>query len=96
MTDSARRIGAPEWLILADAGIFIFTLALSAVFQADIRWMHFFPAWIYLAAVDCISSWSGCRTGKLSKGGPDLRGSRLAGQLSGGGRMYPGLFATAE
>jgi len=46
----ASRFGAPEWLILIGAGIFIFILALSAAFQADIRWLHFFQAWMYLSA----------------------------------------------
>jgi hypothetical protein len=45
------KTGAPEWLILTGAGLFIFILALSAVFQADIRWLHFFQAWMYIAAV---------------------------------------------
>jgi len=41
----------PEWLIVTGAGLFIFVLALSAVWEADIRWLHFFQAWMYLAAM---------------------------------------------
>ena len=41
----------PEWLILGGASVFIFVLALSAVFQADIRWLHFFQAWMYAATI---------------------------------------------
>lgn len=44
------RIGAPEWLILAGAVAFILVLWLSAYWEADIRWLHFFQAWMYLAA----------------------------------------------
>ena len=50
MTHRAGRFGAPECLILVGAGIFVFILALSALFQADIRWLHFFQAWMYVAA----------------------------------------------
>ena len=41
----------PEWLIVIGCCIFIFVLALSAVWEADIRWLHFFQAWIYLATM---------------------------------------------
>ena len=42
---------APEWFILIGASVFIFVLALSAVFEADIRWLHFFQAWMYIATI---------------------------------------------
>lgn len=45
------RLGLPEWLILVGASVFILVLALSAAFEADIRWLHFFQAWMYLAAI---------------------------------------------
>lgn len=46
-----RRIGGPESLILAGSVVFVFILWLSAYFQADIRWLHFFQAWMYVATV---------------------------------------------
>ena len=51
MQGTTRRVGFPEWLILIGAGTFIFVLALSAVWEADIRWLHFFQAWIYIATI---------------------------------------------
>lgn len=42
---------APEWLIAIGSAVFIFVLALSAVWEADIRWLHFFQAWMYIAAI---------------------------------------------
>jgi hypothetical protein len=41
----------PEWLIIIGSGVFIAVLWLSAYYEADIRWLHFFQAWMYLAAV---------------------------------------------
>jgi len=41
----------PEWLIVTGSYLFIFVLALSAVWEADIRWLHFFQAWMYLATM---------------------------------------------
>jgi hypothetical protein len=41
----------PEWVILTGGCIFIFVLALSAYWEADIRWLHFFQSWMYLAAM---------------------------------------------
>lgn len=48
---SKWHLGAPEWLILIGATAFIFVLALSAAFEADIRWLHFFQAWMYLITI---------------------------------------------
>ena len=45
------RLGAPEWLILVGASLFIAVLALSAFWEADIRWLHFFQAWMYAATI---------------------------------------------
>lgn len=44
-------MAAPELTILAGSCLFIFILWLSACFQRDIRWLHFFQAWMYLAAI---------------------------------------------
>ena len=46
-----RNWGAPEWLIVVGASIFIVVLAVSAYFEADIRWLHFFQAWMYIATI---------------------------------------------
>jgi len=51
MKSRSRRAGAPEWLILTGGCLFIFVLWLSAYFESDIRWLHFFQAWMYLAAI---------------------------------------------
>lgn len=51
MKSPARRLGIPEWLILIGACLFIFVLWLSAYFEADIRWLHFFQSWMYVATV---------------------------------------------
>ena len=51
MKPNTRWIGAPEWLILIGATVFIIVLAVSAIFEADIRWLHFFQAWMYVATV---------------------------------------------
>ena len=51
MTNTRSRIGAPEWLILIGAVVFVVILVISAVFEADIRWLHFFQAWMYIATI---------------------------------------------
>ena len=40
-----------EWLILVGSCLFIFVLWLSAYLEPDIRWLHFFQAWMYIAAI---------------------------------------------
>ena len=42
---------ASNWLIVMGAGFFILVLAISAAWEADIRWLHFFQAWMYLATI---------------------------------------------
>ncbi|HEY6945900.1 MAG TPA: hypothetical protein VI431_12225, partial [Candidatus Acidoferrum sp.] len=42
---------APEWLICIGAGIFILILGVSAFWEPDIRWLHFFQAWMYIATI---------------------------------------------
>lgn len=51
METTARKPGVPEWLIVIGCCGFILVLAISAVWQADIRWLHFFQAWMYLATI---------------------------------------------
>ena len=48
---ATRRLDLPETLILLGSCLFIFVLWLSAYFEADIRWLHFFQAWMYVAAI---------------------------------------------
>ena len=38
-------------MILIGAVVFILVLAVSAFFQADIRWLHFFQAWLYVITI---------------------------------------------
>ncbi len=42
---------APEWFILVGGCFFILVLAVSAFWEADIRWLHFFQAWMYVATI---------------------------------------------
>lgn len=51
MEKSGWRLGAPEWLILVGGSGFIVVLFVSAYFEADIRWLHFFQAWMYVATI---------------------------------------------
>src|SRR5262252_6040214 len=51
MRQPTRSLGAPEWLVLVGATAFIVVLAVSAVFDASIRWLHFFQSWMYVATI---------------------------------------------
>lgn len=51
MRTENTRLGIPEWLIVIGASIFILILGISAFWEADIRWLHFFQAWMYLATM---------------------------------------------
>ena len=51
MKTATRRFGTPEVLIVTGSCIFIFVLWLAAYYEADIRWLHFFQAWMYIAAI---------------------------------------------
>jgi hypothetical protein len=42
---------SPRWLILVGASFFILVLAVSAYWEADIRWLHFFQAWMYITTI---------------------------------------------
>jgi hypothetical protein len=42
---------ASNWLIITGGSAFIFVLALSAYWESDIRWLHFFQAWMYIATI---------------------------------------------
>ena len=45
------RISYLEWLIIGSCALFVFILALSAVYDRSIRVLHFFQAIIYVAIV---------------------------------------------
>ena len=49
MQTTRRRV--PEFLIIIGSAVFVAVLWLSAYYEADIRWLHFFQAWMYVAAV---------------------------------------------
>jgi hypothetical protein len=51
MRISAHSWGSPELVIVVGASMFIFVLAFSAYFEPSIRWLHFFQAWMYVAAI---------------------------------------------
>jgi len=51
MNSFAPEPKAAHWLILVGGCIFILMLAVSAYWEADIRWLHFFQAWMYVAAI---------------------------------------------
>ena len=44
-----RRLGLSEWLIIGSSAVFVVVLAVSAWWESDIRWLHFFQAWMYVA-----------------------------------------------
>jgi len=46
-----RASRAPERLYVTGAAIFILMLAVSAWWERDLRWLHFFQAWMYLATI---------------------------------------------
>jgi hypothetical protein len=51
MNGVRKQMDLPRLLIVVGGCIFIFILWLSAYFERDIRWLHFFQAWMYLAAI---------------------------------------------
>jgi len=42
---------ASEWLIVVGGCVFISMLGLSAYWEPNIRWLHFFQAWMYVATI---------------------------------------------
>ncbi len=51
MQNLKRRWDGPFWLIVTGGIVFMLMLAASAVMEADLRWLHFFQAWMYLAPI---------------------------------------------
>jgi hypothetical protein len=81
MRNPKPQFGAPEWLVLIGGSLFIVVLAVSAIFEADIRWLHFFQAWMYIAAIAL-----SCRAS---------RWGYLIGFSAAGLWDYANIFATA-
>ena len=46
-----RQSLAPERILVIGAVLFTLVLIVSAMFEADIRWLHFLQAWMYVATV---------------------------------------------
>jgi hypothetical protein len=51
MNDIAAESKNPFWLIMIGACIFTLMLAVSAYWEADIGWLHFFQAWMYIGTI---------------------------------------------
>jgi len=51
MARTAPRFKSSEWLILIGSSVFILLLGVSAFWESSIRWLHFFQAWMYIAAI---------------------------------------------
>ena len=56
-----RWKGVANWIATTGAIAFIIVLFLSAYWEADIRWLHFFQSWMYLVAIALI--WKGSKWG---------------------------------
>jgi len=48
---ATKTFAAPEWLVTIGAAVFIAVLYFSAAWEADIRWLHFFQSWMYMATI---------------------------------------------
>ena len=80
MGDTERRDNWIQGLIVASCAVFVFVLALSAIFDPSIRVLHVFQAGIYVAVVVLArkhSAWGygvGCLTAAYwnytNRGGP--------------------------
>jgi hypothetical protein len=51
MQTENTRLKTPEWFIVVGGSFFILVLGVSAFWEADIRWLHFFQAWMYIATI---------------------------------------------
>jgi hypothetical protein len=80
MERGSHQIGYPEWLILSGGSVFVAILAISAYWEKDIRWLHFFQAWMYITAIG------------LSIGGS--RWGHFVGISAAGFWDYTNIFAT--
>src|SRR5262252_6318852 len=48
---SLVMLKASNWLIVIGGCFFILVLGVSAFWEDDIRWLHFFQAWMYVATI---------------------------------------------
>jgi hypothetical protein len=46
-----RRFVGPEWLVVVGGAVFIFALAVSALFVPELRWLHLAQASMYVIAM---------------------------------------------
>jgi hypothetical protein len=51
MESANPHLRTPEWLIVIGGCIFILVLGVSALWEPDIRWLHFLQAWMYVATM---------------------------------------------
>jgi hypothetical protein len=51
MQNANRRLESPQGLILVGGCCFILLLGISAFWEANIRGLHFFQAWMYIATI---------------------------------------------
>jgi hypothetical protein len=49
--EKESAVSAPRFWIVLGSACFIVVLAASAIREADIRWLHFFQAWMYVATI---------------------------------------------
>jgi hypothetical protein len=51
MRSAQADVTTPEWLVVVGACSFLAVLVVSALWDAGIRWLHFFQAWMYVATI---------------------------------------------
>jgi hypothetical protein len=51
MQGTYSRLKFPEWLIIIGGCFFVLVLGVSAAWESDIRWLHFFQAWMYVTTM---------------------------------------------
>lgn len=49
--EKGSAVSAPRFWIVLGSAFFIVVLTVSAIPEADIRWLHFFQAWMYVATI---------------------------------------------
>jgi hypothetical protein len=50
--ETAQRVKSnSNWALILGAGAFIAVLFISAYWEKDIRWLHFFQAWMYITTI---------------------------------------------
>lgn len=51
MSIRSRSSSPLNWMIAAGSLTFVAVLVISAYWESDIRWLHFFQAWMYIVAL---------------------------------------------